>query len=125
MFNNNYGQSPTQTYDWTQIDGIQTKTNSNLSTTELAQASSYYYKYLVDENAGTYELVQSFAVPYSSHVSSVQELAGNIIVDSGFQGIFGEYTKDGTLLKQFQMKLNKYMIYRVYKYDFDGFYFNK
>lgn len=125
MFNNNYGVSATQDYDWTQIDGIYTTSMSQMTTEEIANASSYYYKYLVDENAGTYELVKSFAVPYSSFISSVQEIGDTIVVDSGGQGIFGEYTQDETLLKQFKMKMNKYMIYRVYKYDFDGFYFNK
>ena len=125
MFNNNYGVSATQDYDWTQIDGIYTTSMSQMTTEEIENASSYYYKYLVDENAGTYELVKSFAVPYSSFISSVQEIGDTIVVDSGGQGIFGEYTQDGTLLKQFKMKMNKYMIYRVYKYDFDGFYFNK
>lgn len=125
MFNNNYGVSATQDYDWTQIDGIYTTSMSQMTTEEIANASSYYYKYLVDENASTYELVKSFAVPYSSFISSVQEIGDTIVVDSGGQGIFGEYTQDETLLKQFKMKMNKYMIYRVYKYDFDGFYFNK
>ena len=125
MFNNNYGVSATQDYDWTQIDGIYTTSMSQMTAEEIANASSYYYKYLVDENAGTYELVKSFAVPYSSFISSVQEIGDTIVVDSGGQGIFGEYTQDETLLKQFKMKMNKYMIYRVYKYDFDGFYFNK
>lgn len=115
MFNNNYGVSATQDYDWTQIDGIYTTSMSQMTTEEIANASSYYYKYLVDENAGTYELVKSFAVPYSSFISSVQEIGDTIVVDSGGQGIFGEYTQDETLLKQFKMKMNKYMIYRVYK----------
>ena len=107
MFNNNYGVSATQDYDWTQIDGIYTTSMSQMTTEEIENASSYYYKYLVDENAGTYELVKSFAVPYSSFISSVQEIGDTIVVDSGGQGIFGEYTQDGTLLKQFKMKINK------------------
>lgn len=83
MFNNNYGVSATQDYDWTQIDGIYTTSMSQMTTEEIANASSYYYKYLVDENAGTYELVKSFAVPYSSFISSVQEIGDTIVVDSG------------------------------------------
>lgn len=123
LFNNNYGQSTTQPdYDWTQISGIETKTVSAMSAEELAAANSYYYRYKVDENAGTYELETSFAVPYSSFVSSVQETGSTVIADSGFQGIFGEYTNDGQLIRQFKMKLSKYMIYRVYKYDFESFY---
>lgn len=83
MFNNNYCVSATQDYDWTQIDGIYTTSMSQMTTEEIANASSYYYKYLVDENAGTYELVKSFAVPYSSFISSVQEIGDTIVVDSG------------------------------------------
>lgn len=43
---------------------------------------SYYYKYKVNENNGTYSLIQSFKVPYSAYVSSAQEYKGNIIIDS-------------------------------------------
>lgn len=126
MFNNNFGSSATNTkYDWSQIDGTNLVGNYGMTEDQLANARSYFYKYLVDENAGTYSLVESFEVPYSAYVSSVQEIDGNVIADSGFQGLWGEYTSDGTLLKQFKMKLNKYMVYRVYKYTFDGFYFNK
>lgn len=84
---------------------------------------SYYYKYKVDENKGTYSLVQSFVVPYSAYVSSAQEYDGNIIIDSGMQGIFGEYDSKGNLVQEFQMKLADEYIYRVYKYDFKDFYF--
>lgn len=126
MFNNNFSASQTNpTYDWSQIVGSYHKNNFAMTKDEVTNSHSYYYKYLVDEKAGTYKLVQSFEVPYSSHVSSVQDIDSNIVVDSGFQGIFGEYGKDGNLLRQFKMKRNKYMIYRVYKYTFNDFYFNK
>lgn len=126
LFNNNFGSSQTNTdYDWSQIEGTNLVGNFAMKKEQLQAAHSYYYKYLVDEKAGTYSLVESFEVPYSAYVSSAQEIGDNVVIDSGFQGIFGEYTSDGTLLKQFKMKLNDYMIYRVYKYDFDGFYFNK
>lgn len=55
---------------------------------------------------------------------SEQEYKGNLVIDSGMQGIFGEYDENGTLLQQFQMKLADLYIYRVYKYDFQGFYFS-
>lgn len=116
LFNNNFGTSNSNpTYDWEQIDGIETSMKEG----EI----SYYYKYKVDENKGTYSLVQSFAVPYSAYVSSAQEYDGNIIIDSGMQGIFGEYDSNGNLVQEFQMKLADEYIYRVYKYDFKDFYF--
>ena len=41
----------------------------------------------------------------------------------GMKDLFGQYNKDGDLLAQFKMTLNSAYIYRVYKYDFSGFYF--
>lgn len=66
---NNLAVSTTQSdYDW--------KNDSNYSNTyySLKKGTSYYYKYLVDENIRTVELV-----------SSIQELDGNVIIDSGSQ----------------------------------------
>ena len=34
-----------------------------------------------------YTLVQSFEVPFSPYVSSVQEYDGNLIIDSGMKGV--------------------------------------
>lgn len=63
-------------------------------------------------------------MPYSPYVSSAQELGnGNILIDSGMQGLFGVYGKDGTLLAQYRMALSTSYIYRVYQYDFSGFFF--
>lgn len=113
MFNNNFGTSESRTYDWTAIDGIETSVKDG--------ETSYYYKYLVDENAGDYRLVQSFEVPFSAYVSSAQEYGETIIVDSGMAGAFGEYSSDGSLIREYRMELAKNYIYRVYKYDFSEF----
>ena len=118
MFDNNYGSSNTRPdYDWAaHIDAISTKYTSG--------DHSNYYKYLVDETAGTYKLVSSFEVPYSPVVSSAQELSDDtILIDSGTKGMWGVYDTDGTLIEQYQMKVDAGYIYRVYKYDFKGFYF--
>ena len=118
LFNNNFGVSKSNlSYDWEQIDGIETSMTEG--------QTSYYYKYKVDENNGTYSLVQSFAVPFSAYVSSAQEYEGNIIIDSGMQGIFGEYDASGNIIQEFEMELADEYIYRVYKYDFADFYFEK
>lgn len=113
MFNNNLGVSASRDFDWSVIPGIEESMDEG--------ETSYYYKYLVDENAGTYQLVQSFAVPFSAYVSSAQEYGSNIIIDSGMAGIFGEYDSEGNLIREFEMKLAKNYIYRVYKYDFSEF----
>lgn len=118
MFDNNFGTSLTRPdFDWSVIDGISTELSSDT-------ANSRYRKYLVNENAGTYTEVSSFDVPYSPYVSSALELDnGQILIDSGMKGLFGQYNEYGDLLAQFKMTLNSAYIYRVYKYNFSGFYF--
>ena len=54
-------------------------------------------------------------------MSRAQEKEGNIIIDSGMAGVFGEYDTDGNLIREYQMELAKNYIYRVYKYDFSDF----
>lgn len=120
MFDNNFGYAMTRPdYDWTVIDGISTASSAFDITSH-----SQYRKYLVDERAGTYSEVASFDVPYSPYVSSAQELSnGNVLIDSGMQGLFGTYSADGTLLAQYQIALNTSYVYRIYQYSFKGFYF--
>lgn len=109
MFNNNIGVSETRPdFDWSIIDGIQSEA--------VDGTTSYYYKYLVDETAGSYELVESFELPYSGYVSSVQEIGDNVVADSGMQGIWGEYDSEDDLIRSFTMEKESF-IYRVYKYE--------
>lgn len=96
--------------------------NNNIGISAKDEAISYYYKYLVDENAGTFSLVDSFEVPYSEDAGSAQEIGGNVVTCSGTQGIFGEYDEDHKLIASYKMDVENF-IYRVYKYDFGGFYF--
>lgn len=113
MFDNNFGMSESRDFDWNEIEGVETSVKEG--------KISYYRKYLIDEKNRTYQLVQSFEVPFSAYVSSAQQYGGNIIIDSGMQGIFGEYDKDGCLIREYTMKLAKNYIYRVLKYDFSEF----
>lgn len=118
MFNNNYGYSTTNKgYDWSQIKGC-------VSSKPDDTAVSKYYMYLVDEQNGTYSLVDSFDVPFSSYVSSAQNIGDTTIIDSGTAKNFQEYDEDHNLIQSFDMEAENF-IYRVYKYTFDGFYFNR
>lgn len=74
----------------------------------------YYY-----DNAG----ILRGEVPYSGYVSSVQDLSGHTLVDSGLKGVFTEYDENHQAIATYQMDIEKF-IYRVYKYDFNGFYFS-
>lgn len=113
MFDNNIGISETRPdYDWSSI-GL-----------KVDGKNSKYYKYLVDENEGTFELVDSFKVPYSGYVSSAQETGDNVLVDLGLKGTFTEYDADHKAIVTYKMDYEKF-IYRVFKYKFDGFYFEK
>ena len=117
MFDNNIGISETRPdYDWSSI-GLKVSS-------AVDGKNSRYYKYLVDENEGTFELVDSFKVPYSGYVSSAQETGDNVLVDSGLKGTFTEYDADHKAIVTYKMDYEEF-IYRVFKYKFDGFYFEK
>ena len=90
---------------------------------KTAGKTSKYMKYLVDEKTHSYKLVESFDVPYSAYVSSVQNYQNHIIVDSGQQATFAEYTNSGKLIQRFTQKTDTKYLYRVYKYDFKNYYF--
>ena len=117
LYNNNLAVSSTQpNYDWQKDDNYQ---NSYFNSKE---GTSYYYKYLVNENNRTVELVNTIPVDYSGYVSSVQELENNIIIDSGMAMTWGEYDNSGTLIKKFTTIGGKF-IYRVFKYDYNDYWF--
>lgn len=90
---------------------------------KTAGKTSKYMKYLVDEKTNSYKLVESFDVPYSAYVSSVQNYQNHIIVDSGQQATFAEYTNSGKLIQRFTQKTDTKYLYRVYKYNFKNYYF--
>jgi len=101
--------------DWSSYKDLSPSSNPKTGT-------SYYSKYLVDEKNRTYTLAQEFKLPYSSIVSNVQHLDGNIPYSSGRSKIFEEYDKDGNLIKSFRYDALQFS-YRVLKYNFKGFYF--
>lgn len=118
MYNNNNTCATTQpNYDYSsdpqyQDTGIATKGDT-----------SYYYQYLVDENTRTFTLVNSIPVSYSGYVSSAQSVNENIIIDSGSAFIIYEYDKSNQLIQSLKANGGKWL-YRVFKYDYQDFWFN-
>ncbi len=114
LYNNNYGAMTTRpSYDWSNIPGVGGAEGE----------ASMAYKYLVDENAGTYELVWSKEVVYSSIVSSTQELDnGNFVINSGKAQQWQECSADGETIAVFPYHVNSWC-YRVFKFTLDGFWF--
>ena len=114
MYNNNYGASNTRKdFPWDAYEGVGTFAEGDCSK---------YYKYLVDENAGTYELMESFDTAYSSIVSSVQDVENNHVTSSGKSSCYAEYDENGDLITQFNYTSKKYA-YRVFKYTFNDIWF--
>ena len=122
LYNNNYGVSTTKPdYNWVEnYPGIGTEREAE----EEDTITSQYYKYLVNEKERTFELVDQFQVDYSGIVSSVQDINGNTVVDSGMTSTFTEYDPDHQLIAKFNV-LNDNLIYRVYKYDFMNYWFTE
>ncbi len=117
MFNNNSAIMNSRTnFSWANYP------NSGGATTSNDYQSSYY-KYLVNENTGSYQLVKKISLPYSPFISSVQTKDNNVVTDSGMTATFAEYDADGKLIQSFETTGSTKFIYRVYKYDFNNFYF--
>ncbi len=119
MYNNNFTKCGSRGYDYSEDDNYY----GTYSNVEEDDAESYFYVYLIDENEGTFELVESFPVAYSAYVSSAQYLDnGNILVDSGFSFVAAEYDEDGELIQSLNGSGDQWW-YRVFKYDYSGFWF--
>lgn len=118
LFDNNYWANSTR-------DGYAPDLSGADTSTDLYNGeASYVYRYLVDEQAGTYELVDSFPVPYSSIVSNVTHApsSDNYVVNSGISNVYGEYDADGELIREFAYTC-QLQGYRTFKDDFVGFWY--
>ena len=119
LYNNNYWALSTR-YNYTpDLDDI-------VGTSLYGDSDdvSLVYRYLIDEEEGTYELVESFEVPYSSIVSSVNHApnSDNYVTNSGVAMVFGEYDSEGNLIREFAYECEM-QSYRVFKSDFVGFWY--
>ncbi|MEI3327010.1 MAG: aryl-sulfate sulfotransferase [Thomasclavelia sp.] len=116
FYNNNNTVCSTHNYDYSN------ETNYEGASIGVNGEQSYYDKYLVDENLGTFELVDRISVTYSGYVSSVQELDDNIIIDSGSAFEASEFDSNHQLI-QTVVGTGDTWWYRVFKYDFNNYWF--
>lgn len=117
MYNNNNATISTRDYDYesdANYDGTYSGTKGE---------ESYYYQYLVDENAGTFTLTDSLPVTYSGYVSSVQQLGDHLLVDSGSAFEASEFDGDHNLIQTLSGSGATWW-YRVFKYDYSGYWFS-
>ena len=84
---------------------------------------SAYYKYLVDEQAKTYTLVDSIKTPYSRMISNVQIIENGYLINSGTVATIEEYNMNKELILTLKSTENN-TFYRVYKYDMKSFWFD-
>ena len=116
FYNNNNAVCDTRGYDYSSDDSY----SGTYSGTEGGE--SYYYKYLIDENERTFELVERIPVTYSGYVSSVQQTGNNLLIDSGSAFTAVELDENNTPVQTLAGTGDTWW-YRVFKYDYTGFWF--
>lgn len=117
VYDNNY-------YAMSSRDDFEVEVPDEVSTSSTLEGdvNSHVYYYLVDENAGTFTLMDSFDLPYSSLVSNAQWMGETYVVNNGVHQCFEEYDQEGTLIRQYKYQCTANG-YRVMKDDFTGFWF--
>lgn len=119
IYNNNYWSLNTR-------DDFELEVADSVGTDLYGDGSetSQVYVYRIDENVRTFELANSFDVPYSSIVSDGVHCdnSQNWVVNSGVSMVFGEYDPDGVLIREYKYECTM-QNYRTFKYDMTGFWF--
>ena len=116
VYDNNY-------YAMSSRDDFQVEVPEDVGTANMEDGvDSHIYYYLVDEGAGTFTLVDSFDLPYSSLVSNAQWRGDSYTVNNGVHQCFEEYDQQGSLIRQYKYTCTANG-YRVMKDDFEGYWF--
>lgn len=120
-FTYQYGQNA-MTYQPKATEGQYTLEflNNNAGRGAGADAHSYYYRYLVDENEGTYGLQSMEALAQTKSNGNVSVEEDVIIYCNSDARVVQETDRDGKLIRGFTYP---YPLYRAYKSDWKGFWF--
>lgn len=114
VWDSNYGYSSTRkNFKWSAFSGIGTKKKD--------ARCSYMKKYLVDEDAATYNLVDTQELTYTKEQGSAQLFGDHRIDNYGNQKTFAEYDAAGRMIRKFTH--NQKDILRIEKMNMKGFWF--
>jgi hypothetical protein len=96
---------------------------SDLGSSLKKGASSYFCRYLVNEMARTWELLEMVPLDYSGYMGSAQVTEdGHLITDTAGRFAYSEFDSEKNLIRKYTGAGTEYLE-RVFKYDFKGFYF--
>jgi len=98
-----------------------TMLNNNSGAGAINNSKSYYYKYLVDETAGTYIRSGTKGFDKTRDGGNVIKTDDVYIYCNASKNKFIETDTAGRLIKEFYPGPG---LYRIYKYDWKGFWFN-
>lgn len=98
-----------------------TMLNNNSGVNAVNNNKSYYYKYLIDETAGTYIRKETKGFSKTKDEGNITKTDGVYIYCNASNNKFVETDTAGRLIKEFTIKQD---LYRVYKYDWKGFWFS-
>lgn len=85
--------------------------------------TSYFCRYLINETARTWELLETVPIDYSGYYGSAQITEGNhLITDTAGRFAYSEFDAERSLIRKYTAAGIEYLG-RVFKYDFSGFWF--
>lgn len=97
-----------------------TMLNNNSGTGAINNNKSYYYQYLVDETTRTYMRTETKGFDKTRDEGNVTKTDNVYIYCNAGNNKFIETDMSGRVIKEFSVKQD---LYRVYKYDWKGFWF--
>ncbi len=96
---------------------------SDLGSSMKKGKNSFFCRYLVNETARTWELLEATPVDYSGYYGSAQVTEdGHLITDTAGRFAYNEFDGERVLIRKFTAAGTEYLG-RVFKYDFKGFFF--
>lgn len=97
----------------------------DLGATLKRGTASYFSRYLVNETARTWELLETVPLDYSGYMGGAQVTEdGHLITVTAGRFAYSEFDGERNLIRKYTAAGTEYLT-RVFKYDFKGFFFPK